>query len=43
MIVGLTYRPGVADMKNSLNFKIFKKIIKLKNKNNILNSFNYYS
>ena len=96
MIVGLTYKPGVADMRNSLNFEIFKKIkkksnktfgcdpfvgkknkltykihktianhikydaivflsyhdffgkkfrkiIKSKNKNNILNSFNYYS
>ena len=31
MIVGLTYKPGVADMRNSLNFEIFKKI---KSKNN---------
>ena len=26
MIVGLTYKPGIADMRNSLNFEIFKKI-----------------
>ena len=26
MIVGLTYKAGVADMRNSLNFEIFKKI-----------------
>ena len=26
MIIGLTYKAGVADMRNSLNFKIFKKI-----------------
>ena len=32
MIVGLTYKPGVADMRNSLNFKIFKKIKKKNNK-----------
>ncbi len=28
MIVGLTYKAGVADMRNSLGFKIFKKIKK---------------
>jgi len=32
MIVGLTYKAGVADMRNSLNFKIFKKIKKHNNK-----------
>ena len=32
MIVGLTYKAGVADMRNSLNFKIFKKIKKINNK-----------
>ena len=32
MIVGLTYKGGVADMRNSLNFKIFKKIKKYNNK-----------
>ena len=32
MIVGLTYKPGVADMRNSLNFNIFKKIKKYNNK-----------
>ncbi len=32
MIVGLTYKAGVADMRNSLNFKIFKKIKKFNNK-----------
>ena len=32
MIVGLTYKPGVADMRNSLNFEIFKKIKKKNNK-----------
>ena len=32
MIVGLTYKAGVADMRNSLNFKIFKKIKKYNNK-----------
>jgi len=31
MIVGLTYKAGVADMRNSLNFKIFKKIKKYNN------------
>ena len=34
MIVGLTYKAGVADMRNSLNFKIFKKIKKYNNKIN---------
>ncbi len=34
MIVGLTYKSGVADMRNSLNFKIFKKIKKYNNKIN---------
>ena len=28
MIVGLSYKAGVADMRNSSNFKIFKKIKK---------------
>ena len=32
MIVGLTYKGGVADMRNSLNFKIFNKIKKYNNK-----------
>ena len=32
MIVGLTYKAGVADMRNSLNFEIFKKIKKYNNK-----------
>ena len=32
MIVGLTYKPGVGDMRNSLNFKIFEKIKKKNNK-----------
>ena len=32
MIVGLTYKGGVADMRNSLNFEIFKKIKKYNNK-----------
>ncbi len=32
LIVGLTYKAGVADMRNSLNFKIFKKIKKFNNK-----------
>ena len=32
MIVGLTYKAGVADMRNSLNFKIFKKNKRNKNK-----------
>ena len=32
MIVGLTYKAGVADIRNSLNFKIFKKIKKYNNK-----------
>ena len=32
MIIGLTYKAGVADMRNSLNFKIFKKIKKYNNK-----------
>ena len=32
MIVGLTYKAGVSDMRNSLNFKIFKKIKKYNNK-----------
>ena len=36
IIVGLTYKPGVADMRNSLNFEIFKKI---KNKNNKTSGF----
>ena len=31
MIIGLTYKAGVADMRNSLNFKIFKKIRKHNN------------
>ncbi len=31
MIVGLTYKAGVADMRNSLNFEIFKKIKKYNN------------
>jgi len=34
MIVGLTYKSGVADMRNSLNFKIFKQIKKYNNKIN---------
>ena len=32
MIVGLTYKAGVADLRNSLSFKIFKKIKKYNNK-----------
>ena len=32
MIVGLTYKAGVTDMRNSLNFKIFKKIKKYNSK-----------
>ena len=32
MIIGLTYKAGVADMRNSLNFKIFQKIKKNNNK-----------
>ena len=32
IIVGLTYKAGVADMRNSLNFEIFKKIKKYNNK-----------
>ena len=31
IVVGLTYKAGVADMRNSLNFKIFKKIKKYNN------------
>ena len=31
IIVGLTYKAGVADMRNSLNFEIFKKIKKINN------------
>ena len=31
MIVGLTYKAGVSDMRNSLNFEIFKKIKKYNN------------
>jgi UDP-N-acetyl-D-galactosamine dehydrogenase len=34
IIVGLTYKAGVADMRNSLNFKIFNKIKKYNNKIN---------
>ena len=34
MIVGLTYKAGVADTRNSLSFKIFKKIKKYNNKIN---------
>jgi len=33
LIVGLSYKPGIADMRNSLNFKIYKKL--LKNKFNV--------
>ena len=32
MIVGLTYKSGVADMRNSLNFKIYKIIKRYNNK-----------
>ena len=32
MIVGLTYKAGVSDMRNSINFNIFKKIKKNNNK-----------
>ena len=32
LIVGLTYKYGVADMRNSLNFEIYKKIKKNINK-----------
>jgi|TARA_B100001964_G_scaffold65224_1_gene74297 UDP-N-acetyl-D-galactosamine dehydrogenase len=32
IIVGLTYKSGVSDMRNSLNFEIFKKIQKYNNK-----------
>ena len=39
MIVGLTYKSGVADMRNSLNFKIFKKIKKYNNKINACDPF----
>ena len=28
LIIGLTYKAGVADMRNSLNFEIFQKIKK---------------
>ena len=52
MIMGLTYKAGVADMRNSLNFKIFKKIRKHNNKvyacdpfvtKNIKNNYRIYS
>ena len=33
LIVGLSYKPGIADMRNSLNFKIYKLL--LKNKLNV--------
>jgi len=36
LIVGLSYKYGVADMRNSLNFKIYNKI-----KNNFVNTFYY--
>jgi len=39
MIVGLTYKSGVADMRNSLNFQIFKKIKKYNNKINGFDPF----
>ena len=32
MIVGLTYKAGVADLRNSLSFKIFRKLKKYNNK-----------
>tara|TARA_Y100001958_G_C21230463_1_gene556148 strand:- start:90 stop:1316 length:1227 start_codon:yes stop_codon:yes gene_type:complete len=28
LIVGLSYKPGIADMRNSLNFKIYKSLLK---------------
>ena len=31
LIAGITYKAGVADMRNSLNFKIFKKLKKINN------------
>lgn len=27
LLIGISYKPGIADMRNSLNFKIFKKLI----------------
>jgi len=39
MVVGLTYKAGVADMRNSLNFKIFEKIKKNNNKINACDPF----
>ena len=39
MIVGLTYKAGVSDMRNSLNFKIFEKIKKNNNKINACDPF----
>ena len=39
IIVGLTYKAGVADMRNSINFKIFKKIKKNNNKINACDPF----
>jgi|TARA_B100001964_G_scaffold213258_1_gene250015 UDP-N-acetyl-D-galactosamine dehydrogenase len=41
MIVGLTYKAGVADLRNSLSFKIFKKIKKYNNKIIACDPFTY--
>ena len=30
LLVGISYKPGIADMRNSLNFKILKKLIQTK-------------
>ena len=30
LLVGISYKPGIADMRNSLNFKILKKLIQSK-------------
>ena len=28
LVIGLSYKPGIADMRNSINFKIYKFLIK---------------
>ena len=30
LLVGISYKPGIADMRNSLNFKILKRLIQSK-------------
>ena len=39
LIIGLSYKPGIADMRNSINFKIYKNLL---NKKIEVNAFDPY-